>query len=1521
MPIFPHHFTHSYHDRHQTTHFPFYYGEQQAQGRESSYWTVPGSRTGGALQDYTTWTDPELSAPTSSHFPFILDRHAQQHQDLREYQQHEVRGREWTAAQQAAREYERGFLREGWQRRWEPSNPVRSSREMATKRSESSYRELEAWAARYSHSLPRRRQREAELRGTSHGPLESSRAPERDSRSGTEPQAAGLQQVRKSASIRESGVWDRGGRQQTMTHYPIQAPAPDTSHMLDIKEKAGYQRRLFSQPPGYIAPPPYNSPHKSTPVMQHCDMRCEQEGKRPTYWSQPTLRQQIAAVDLQGKREVEKEYFTKPDGNTSYAELEGSKHRAPGPDALQGGSPIRVQKTHIQQESMLSLQQTQLIQAVQNTKINEQTSSKIIEGRKFRLNKKTGGMTIFCLVSRIADTETPSLPLFTSQANIQSIEFEEVSKGSMDNGDNGHTQKLADEVDFRAPTLTEQANTSDAKKVNAKQKKTPTGSESEMLGDGLSKKTDTGVVSPEKTNLNDANSPFGRQVLQPQSVKYPLWREPSFTSRADTESASTFLKVKSEEVESVGPHNEEECATIHPINVEVRRLDIKKDAQSEDSEGLLVIDTTCVVVKMELIPSPKKDHVHHLGSTRHTEDSPLDIQSSTSSELNSQLNQDVTQNTETNPFQINDSPETEQDFGEKTAPGRGCDISVPCMPSSSISDRETSEGRAERILGIPQHECVTEQHPKDDTSIFDTCVEKWDAEVEPSPMTLCDATEQLSEDTTEKERSQNHLEIGQSEDDVHLQESDDAEDQVQNEDEHLAAPQEQLSNTCEEKDTDLQLDRHNNTSQETKMAEDTVTCEESTTEQSPEENQPENETQHPIQCFSPCKDLSDSSLLSYSVTSLSLASQLATVEGLDPHLAVFDTAEILAPCSETSSLTDTPLQQTFPLPPGLTKSSSSSTLHECNTPSPSPLDLIDQMAEAMPCIEDQHEESETSHVVNNEISDTFEDQGVVSQPQLECEQPDNAACVEDSNITEEQQAQEGDRDPTNLLEQTLEISKENAIDVNIFKQQFQCVPAEDIACIKESHMTEEQVQQKANEDPADLLEMTTSKENMTAGQTQVEVKLLQHQFDNGQEEEALNGKDYMTEEKSQKEASEDTGLSVHSCEIFNKNATDSRTQEEITILQKQFYRGLEENVSCERNNYTTEEPSRTDTDEEQSMTQENATDSQPQVGIEIVQDVEPGTEPSDSTSPSPYHSDCNVSPSPLDELSSPALPSPPHASHESNTEHASLPEMDYVCCLALNPFTTDVGVAETVPPPLQLDSYEESPQLSSPSINESAPNCSPSPSTLPHVGGEGFFFDVPHKEIQYPKSLWDAVNRIRKHTAPDSENEEEEVSEQWDPESIREDLGCPNVILNMNSEILVFNKAGRYEFTTGSVEDVEQHPCHEGPRSHAEEDTLSCGSNSSCSSGDTVIVAEDDEVVETPPEAVTDRKTKSGEDLPTAEKEQSCCSEVNDGTAAEEEGDEQDKGDKIELCLSEDCTAEVVNITAKDMEVSEMEQH
>lgn len=1193
---------------------------------------------------------------------------------------------------------------------------------------------------------------------------------------------ATLPQLRQPANIRESGVWDSGHRLQTSTYYPSQAPAPDTSHMY-IKDNTGYQRRMFSQPPGYIAPPPYNSPHRSTTVMHHCDTSWEQEGKRQTYWSQPTLRADVS-VDLQYKRKVEKEDFTKPDGSKTCAELDGVKHRRQQTDVLQTISPISVNTT-IQDESF-SLQQPQVIKAAHNT--NDQTSSKIIEGRKFKLNKKTGGMTIFCLVSRIAGiTETPSLPICISQAEIQKIDLGDVLKDLQENNDNQITH--ADEVDFRVPILTEQSNTPDVTNDKAKQK--------EMLGDILSNKEETGNVSPEKKNLY-VNSTLGKESKQPVSVKYPLWREPCFTSRPETGSSASFsYKVQSEDSESDIPPNKEGGTKSHPV----RRPDIKTDTESEESKGLLVIDTSCVVVKMELIPSPKKEHVHYSDYTAQTEHNALDIQSTTFPEANKQV-EATDQNTEKKSLHINDKPGTDQachsDPTEERATKNESEISSLCMLTSSAS--ETLEERAQRILGIPLYDCVTEQQPGDATStIPDTRVAELDGGVKPSPTSLHDAVGQISEGTTEEEQLHNQLEIDQTEDAVGLKESD---DEVASEDgEDVAVSQEQPY-MSKENDVDSQL--------ETEMPEETQMTEDKQfesgsgddkTKKSLEENHPvENDSS--CQHFSSPEDLSNSTVLSHSDL-LSYISESKTEGGLNHEMAVLDTAQILDPYAEISPLrVPYALLENLPSPllPESIGSSIDPTSHTDHSPSPPPPPplpySIDQDIEATlaitSCTENQ---DELLQIIENENDSNLEDlvKDTTVEQQSEDDQTDDAACVEDCNVIAEQQTEE--LDPGHLLEQTIEIHKNN----EILQLQLKCVKTEDVFCVEQCSMTETQMQRE-DKSPVHFLEMTTNQDNMTDSQINT-----QEHLHNDKDGDASRVESYVTEEQP-----EDNPVGPLKQEI-----------------------------------------------------------------------------------------DWEVSQSPLDVLSHSELPSPPHMSHQSASEPVSLLEMDYFCPSALNP-TSDNEIPETVPT-VHLDCIEAFlPSSPSYSLSDLSSSCA-----APLLEeGQSISLDLLDKdEPQYPMSLWDAVNRIRKHTAPDSENEEEDVSELWDPESLGEDLVCPGVATDRNSRKMVFDEAGQQEVeeaeesTVGvEVGQIQQNACDEEQSGHVEEDTLSCTSTNSHSSGDTVIIAEEDQ---------TENKMETYEEF-EGERRRSC--ELKDETASENDKKEEQgcyQGDTNALCVSEVCTAEV----------------
>ncbi|KAK2914909.1 hypothetical protein Q8A73_005503 [Channa argus] len=1371
--------TPEYHNRHQATHYPLYYGEQQDQGRESCYWTVPGSRTGGTLQEYTNWTEQDLPAPPSSYFPFILEHQTQQHQD---------RNREWTASQRTTREYERGLLREGWQSRWEPCSPVQYNREVSTKRSDSIYRELEAWAARYSHTLPRRRRVEAELRGSSQGLLETCRTPERHGRTGTDPRVAAIQQVRQSANIRESGVWDRGNKLQTPTYYPLQAPALDTSNIVDIKGKTGYQRRMFSHPPGYIAPPPYKNQHRCSPVAHHRDSSWEEQGKRHTYWSQPTLKKQNVSVELQYNSKEEKENFTSTDENKTCAEVEEMKLRREETGDLQASSPVSVLNAHSEHPTTLLLEQPQTTQADKNTKTNNQASAKIIEGRKFKLNKKTGRMTIFCLVSRIAGaTEIPSLPLCISQSNIENTGLGGVSKGSLDTYDN--QMSFADEVDFGVPILTEHSDTSDVTNLKDKEKETSLLIEGEMGGDNPSNRDETGNVSPGKTNLADVNSTN-------MSVKYPLWKEPSFTSGPETGSSSTCcFKL---ERESDGLHSQEGCK-VHPINNEVQRLDIKKDTESEDNKGLLVIDTSCVVVKMELIPSPKKEQIQFFSYTAKNEHNGQEIQTSTPEPNILHVTND--QNTETESLEINENPANDPHSAliEKRSAKCESEVSSPCIPSSSVP--ETLEERAQRILGIPLYDGITERQPGGATSFPELHVEEREDEFKPfvPKNNFHDAVKEITGDKADKKWSRNQLEVGQTKDSLCLKDCND----VKEECEDFVGTQEQVMS---KENSDSQLETDINISKELKLTEDDGfenTSEEGKTVDRQGDNQPaENDTSpHP---FNPAKD-------PYKLTTFPYISEPNT-NGIISQNPVSDTPENLAAQPETP-FPNKPQKQI----PKSIESSPTFTLHTELSPNPPPLNVTNATSKATAtitlCSMDQER---TTRMVKNEVFAKDVTKKPMSGQQSGNDQSEIPPRVEQRDFTAGQQMKQAH--PADLLVQTLEIPKETAID-NVLQPQLKYVKAKET--------------QREIGSPSDVLETTVSQNNMI----------------------------------------------------------DSHKQLEVNIKEKGFENGKDEDISHLKVTYLTKELTHIDADDnpagllEQTISQVNTTDCHAQTEIKMLQDTKPETEV--------LGLKCEVSPSTLDVLSPSTTLSPPYISHKSSIEPVFILEMDFVCPSEMNSDTADTAIPETTPPPLYLSSTEESLPFPSYFPSQSTLNLVSHCTTPAQDRGES---DLPHKEeSQYPKSLWDAVYRIRKHTAPDSDNEEEEVSELWDPESLGHDLGCPDVAVDFKSRKMVCDEARQREVLTevrvGEVEmgQIQKNTCHEEPSGCAEDDTVSCSSTSSHSSGETVIVAEEGEAEVTTLDGETDSKTETDEE-------------------------------QEESCLSEEFKGEVENTTAEDVELTEIEQ-
>lgn len=1291
----PDRFISSYHDRHQAGRNPLYYSERQEQRREPSHWTLLGSRV--ASQDYSAWMEQEAAGLSSLPFPFILDRHPQHHQDVGAYQPLEARDREW--AHRASREYERGFPREGWPRRWETCNPARYGREVSIKRNDSSYRELEAWAARYSHSLQRRRRIEAELRGASQGPAESSRAPERDTRAGTTM----LQQVIHPGLCKQ------------------QAQPLDTGH--PPREKTCHQRRVFSQPPGYVAPPPYDTPQESSSVSQQGDTSWEQERQKQAYWSHPILKKQDIAVDYRRRKT---EGLTKADASQhSFC----SQYSKPEADSLQGSRAGHV--PHVQFQGMLSLQQSQILPTSSNKAAD--ASSKIIEGRKFKLNKKAGGVTIFCLVSRSADTtQVPAVPACFPQAKLKITEEGGAPKG-LSEPDISPTQKLADEVDYKMPEIpesqSEPSNTGDG------------GAKREAASCSKTEKPETDVQKERAVGMPSGKSP---------SVRYPLWREPSFPVRSEHAGSPTGLKAKSGEGESgllcdKGVSAEIQCG--------VRTEDVQGEAGG--AEGLLGADATCVVVKMEQIPSPKKEHVHYLDASPNLEPSE-DIQSvlcqgRIQSDHKPDQGGNADQNTKLELLPNTEKPKMEPDSEilDKVEPERRT-VSDP-RASSSASGTEALAERAERILGITLNESMAEQQPG----------------------------ETGGEDRTEHEDSQNQLELEQCAllpDDKGGQDS--------------AEPQEDGSTSEHPKTHIRALDDNNK--QETEVDSDEGAHEQSERESSTvEENASSPRLSASTDSWpSPSLHCQSPVVLPPPVSSASNPGSISE----DPESEWTDHG-LMAPANVS------PSQQLASAPPQDPQSTTSS----------------ENQSQLVCSVLDLGEVDKPLWLTKVERSKGFKDiskdesEEVLSQQQEEVREQAEDNGRREIHLDNEQRAEKEEVLVDSGVEETetpAEVSQKHIQD-------------EDNVYTQESPRSAEQLCEDTEEEQTEHTEMLEESNIVHA---------------------RLQPTGTYTDDMEPLKVVE-TGLwEGKTCENTNQ-LIPSR---EITTLQL-----------CDAENaFVIKEPS---DGESEGATGDPTSLPRQEMGKEISSEIHTDSEKQLELEPS----NCPSPPPPgFELLPTSELPAPSAVPAVSGTEVVALVKLDPEAAV-----TTETDIS-----PPHLGSCEESQKSSSSDSLSGLPTSSSPPQ--PPKGNESAASESPlSEEPQYPQSLREAVSRIRKHTAPDSENEEEELGEVWDPENVGEDSGKPHEAQDTMEHPFISEEALTDE-SGNDADDVE-----EGPSSRS--------STSSHSSGDEVTDEEEGDT-HTSPEAGTEFRTLKDEELRSAA-DRSCV--------AEEEDEDQDDQLAKNACL------------------------
>lgn len=961
-------------------------------------------------------------------------------------------------------------------------------------------------------------------------------------------------------------------------------------------------------------------------MSQQGDTSWEQEGKKQSYWSHPIQKDQDMALDHRTRKT---ERFTNPDVNQLTFCPQYSR---PQTHSLQEDSAGYVQRRHVQFEGMMSLQQAPVLHKVRNKA--EEPSSKIIEGRKFKLNKKAGGVTIFCLVSRIADSaEIPSSPVCGLQTTLGDMPGDEAT--GLSESETIQAQKLADEVDYRVPTFLEESEPSNTD-INKQE-------EPASLAKTVNPDTDV-----EAEVAKDADCPAGTQSSESgkyTSVKYPLWREPSFPVGSEHASSSTCLKERSEEDGSKVMGSKDIPAEVHP-QAEVRTEDVEEECKG--AKGSLSANTTCVVVKMEQIPSPKKEHVHYFDTAPQPE--PALSQECFQPDRGGRTEQNAELDLPLDGEKLDVDPDS--DTLDKVEPAKRT-ISDPCA-SSSVPDRETLAQRAQRILGIPLNESVTEQQPEDTVSLKN---ESFTAEVNDS------------EASVEEENSQNQLEFDQTK---FLPENVEAQNLTD------------IKGGPDSSETPI------GASDEDDDPKNEAGSDENANEQSENESTPLEDNASPPH-VSPSTDSwpSPSPDSQGPVVPPPPVSPSSNPAPILEHPESKCNDPIAAPANVSSA--QSPLQQ-------------SASLHS-QDPQRAATDELKNQTQPVISVLDLGEDGKTPQQTNEEICEEFEEAPVdepeelVFQQQDEISEPAEVNGVRETILEDEQQTEEGEV----LVGAGVEETESSAEVTQNLSQD------EESVCTAEGPRTEEHLSIDTKEEHAEQIQPLDESEKDIIHAVSLQPAGL-----------CIDDMEPLKEVVS--------GLLEET--ISPENKYQPIQGQEIPILQP-----------CDTEDASilkeiTEEPSEVATGDpaslpEQDMGSKNT--SEALTDTEKQQELDPSNSPSDVVM-----------------LPHPELPAPSHGSDKIVAPSVTTdPSSDAAYAVTIE---TDIC------PSSSSDLLPVTPTCLLPSPLQEGNESVPSVLAL-------------SQEPQYPKSLWDAVNRIRKHTAPDSENEEDEVSEMWDPENAGEDSG------------------------------------------------------------------------------------------------------------------------------------------------------
>ncbi|KAK3536974.1 hypothetical protein QTP86_029303, partial [Hemibagrus guttatus] len=486
-----------------------------------------------------------------------------------EYTGHEMEKQSALMKRQSERREKEMVQSEDSRNHWQPSSThYRTERDEDVFRAKS-YGELEEWARRwcYNHSLLRRRRLQGEMWSEIQNTLKTERTSASTSRSfSTEP----------GVNISEN--------KSHQLPPPYSSVKHETSGKM-LKEQA--QRTGLSsgwnQPPNYTPPPPYTSPpntHTLTGTLEpHGAFPCLRTEYRSGGGPHDPIQIDHCSVSSSDRR-----------GHLQFS----SGDRTPGTLSSPGSG-----RTQHQQELWSSVHQqvNQQVFTPQSSGHEEkyQTSYSDITLTKPRRRRRSEG-TVFCLVShmgkftglsdeplkcqtvrllksstfaenQLAD-EADSLGTFTQNATLK----EEPREEHQDQRDqNVRIHKLVKELRNEREEL----------RKRSTEKRSAIGLNKNKHEDTDSNKEKDHVTPAVSSKSSTLEVPHHQTIL-----RFPLWMEPKCSKNKTNRSRE----------------------------VQYEQSEPRKNTMNNEKTGLVAIDATCVVIKVEFLEPPEKEHVQYMSS-------------------------------------------------------------------------------------------------------------------------------------------------------------------------------------------------------------------------------------------------------------------------------------------------------------------------------------------------------------------------------------------------------------------------------------------------------------------------------------------------------------------------------------------------------------------------------------------------------------------------------------------------------------------------------------------------------------------------------------------------------------------------------------------------------------------------------------------------------------------------------------------------------------------------------------------